>query len=93
MLFEFVSHYDLSLSVKAKGQPVSSSREEAVAYDDTYILKLGVLPLKLGEAGRRDIFIGVVVKGTRCKWKQVSARWPMEDLEWSLARVLLVAPC
>lgn len=70
---------------------VGSSREEAVPCDDTYILKLGVLPLKRGEAGRRAILIGVVVKGTKCKRKQVSARWPEDDLEWSLTRVLLVA--
>lgn len=28
-----------------------------------------------------------------CKRKQVSARWPVEGLEWSLTRVLLVALC
>lgn len=46
-------------------------------------------PLKQGEAVRRDVLIGVLVKGTkllRVQMKRVSARW-------SLTRVLLVASC
>ena len=73
MLLKFVFHYDLSLSIRAKDSPTVGSREEAIANDHTYILKLGVLPLKRALAGRRDILIGVLVKGTKLLSMQTEA--------------------